>query len=335
MRTFLEKHAKILFLCLFVVLTCTACANPRGKDGKTKVDEIITSETIEVRKGNVNVSDIKDQKLAKKYAKLDNDDMITIQPTTFKDAISNGWFDGIIVWPLAQLINKVASISDAGVGIIVATLLVQLIVFAFTGKSQISTQRMQEIQPEIQAIQRKYQNKKDEASQMKMYQETQALYQKYDIHPFGTILVTFIQLPIMMGMYYATLRAYSVVAGSFLGMSLNTTPMQGFKTMNIGVIVIYALMIICQLLTTKLPQLLKKHQDKVDGVKTHSYRKEETNTTQNQMNMTMYMMTAMFAFLYISWPVAMSFYWAVSSLIRMVQTVVIHNVMAKQAKKAA
>lgn len=36
----------------------------------------------------------------------------------------------------------------------------------------------------------------------------------------------------------------------------------------------------------------------------------------NTMNMTMYMTTALIAFMYISWPIAMSFYWLVSSIIR-------------------
>ena len=62
-------------------------------------------------------------------------------------------------------------------------------------------------QPEIQKIQNKYKDKTDERSKMQMAQEMQNLYQKYDIHPFGSMLITFIQLPIMMGMYYATMRS--------------------------------------------------------------------------------------------------------------------------------
>ena len=56
-----------------------------------------------------------------------------------------------------------------------------------------SAQRMQEIQPEMQRIQDKYKGKTDDRSRMMMAQETQKLYQKYDIHPFGSILVTFIR----------------------------------------------------------------------------------------------------------------------------------------------
>ena len=31
MKQFLQKKAKLVFLCMLVLLTCTACANPRGR----------------------------------------------------------------------------------------------------------------------------------------------------------------------------------------------------------------------------------------------------------------------------------------------------------------
>lgn len=329
MKKFLQEKSKIIFLCLFIVMTCTACSNPRGTDGKTKVDEIIASEQIEVKKSLVNVTEIEDKKLSNEYKKLNDDDTITIEPTTFSEAIADGWFDGLIVWPIAQIINTIASYTDAGVGIIVTTLLIQLIVFMFTRKSQMSSQRMQEIQPEMQKIQNKYKDKTDDCSKMMMYQETQNLYKKYDIHPFGSILVMFIQLPIMMGMYYATMRAASVVYGSFFGLPFSGTPIDGFTQMQFGYIIIYVLMIVCQLLSMKMPQILKKIQDKKDHVKEKKYAEENQNSMMNTMNTTMYFSTAMIAFLYISWPIAMSFYWLVSSIIRIIQSVVLHKIMNK------
>ena len=53
MKQFLQKKAKLVFLCMLVLLTCTACANPRGRDGKTLADQIIASEetTIDAKGG--------------------------------------------------------------------------------------------------------------------------------------------------------------------------------------------------------------------------------------------------------------------------------------------
>ena len=66
-------------------------------------------------------------------------------------------------------------------------------------------------------------------------------------------------------------------------------------------------MIVCQLLSMKMPQILKKIQDKKDHVKEKKYAEENQNSMMNTMNTTMYFSTAMIAFLYISWPIAMSF----------------------------
>ena len=137
-----------------------------------KVDQIISNEEFKVKRSDVSIENMKDAKLEKEYKKLDKDDEITIKPTTFKQAWSSGWFDGLIVWPLATLINKVSAATDAGIGIIVTTVILQVVLFAFTAKSQMSNQKMQEITPEIQKIQNKYKGKTDQQSQMRMYQET-------------------------------------------------------------------------------------------------------------------------------------------------------------------
>lgn len=332
---------KILFLCGFVLMGLAGCSAPRGTDGKTKVDQIIASEKIEIPKSQVNTTEIGDETLKKEYGKLKDSDTITIEPTGFGATLSQSWFDGLIVWPIAQLINVFASWTDAGVGIILATLLIQLVVFAFTYKSQLASQRMQGIQPELTRIQNKYKDKTDDRSRMLMAQETQKIYQKYDIHPFGTILVTFIQLPIMMGMYYATMRASAVVYGSFLGMSLSETPIEAFKSLGTGSvqwgpIIIYLLMIVMQIVSLKLPQWLKKYDDKKNGVRRKKYLKENDNPMASTMNMTMYFTTAMIAFMYLSWPIAMSFYWFVSSCVRSLMQLYMHFVlMKKQQKKAA
>ena len=332
---------KILFLCGFVLMGLAGCSAPRGTDGKTQVDQIIASEKIEIPKSQVNTTEIGDETLKKEYGKLKDSDTITIEPTGFGATLSQSWFDGLIVWPIAQLINVFASWTDAGVGIILATLLIQLVVFAFTYKSQLASQRMQEIQPELTRIQNKYKDKTDDRSRMLMAQETQKIYQKYDIHPFGTILVTFIQLPIMMGMYYATMRASAVVYGSFLGMSLSETPIEAFKSLGTGSvqwgpIIIYLLMIVMQIVSLKLPQWLKKYDDKKNGVRRKKYLKENDNPMASTMNMTMYFTTAMIAFMYLSWPIAMSFYWFVSSCVRSLMQLYMHFVlMKKQQKKAA
>lgn len=332
MKAFMKDKYKVLLLCLFVLFGMAACSNPRGADGKTKADQIISSETLVIDKDQVNISDISNEALREELENTPGD-TITIEPTSWSSAWSNGWFEGLIVWPIAQLINWFASFTDAGWGIILATLVIQLVIYAFSYKSQLAQQRMQEIQPQMQKIQDKYTGKNDERSRMLMAQETQKLYNDYDIHPFGTILVTFIQLPVMMGMFYATMRAATTVIGSFMGIPLSETPLEGFKNLQWGPITVYLLMIVMSIVSMMLPKWLKKLQDKRDGVKEKKYEQQKSGGMMaNTMNMTMYMTTAMISLMYISWPIAMSFYWLVSSVIRSGLSVVSHFISDKQDK---
>ena len=55
--------------------------------------------------------------------------------------------------------------------------------------------------PELQKISKKYRGKKDQASQMKMQEETMAVYEKYGVSPTGSCLQLFIQMPIFFALY--------------------------------------------------------------------------------------------------------------------------------------
>lgn len=333
MKKFFKNKKKLLFICLLLMVSLTACSSPRGSDGKTKVNEIIASETFEVQKKNVNVTDVPEE-VQKEYENVADDEYITIEATSFGDAMNSGWFNGLIVWPIAQLINWIASKTDAGFGIIGATCLIQLLVFAFTVKSQVSSQRMQMLQPELQKIQNKYAGKTDDRSRMLMAQETQQLYKQNNISPFGSILVMFIQLPILMGMYYATMRASAIVVGSFGSIDLSITPLAGLQNGHISYIIIFALMVFFNFLSYKIPQWLQKYEKKKNHVKEKKYAQPKDNGgMMGNMNMMMYMSTAMIAILAFSWPLAMSFYWLVSSIFRVVQNLVVHKVFI--SKRAA
>ncbi len=85
---------------------------------------------------------------------------------------------------------------DAGVAIIAFTIIIRLILFPLSKKSIKTQIRMREIQPEIAAVQKKYTNKQEQML------KTMELYKKHNIKPLGGTLVLFIQLPILIGLYY-------------------------------------------------------------------------------------------------------------------------------------
>ncbi len=85
---------------------------------------------------------------------------------------------------------------DAGIAVIVFTIIVRLILFPLSKKAIVTQVRMKEIQPEIDAL-RETMKSDREGQAMKMMQ----LYKDKKISPFSSFLVILIQLPIIFALY--------------------------------------------------------------------------------------------------------------------------------------
>lgn len=92
-------------------------------------------------------------------------------------------------------------VMNIGLCIILFTFVTKLLMFPLTIKQQKSSKLMSIMQPEIQAIQKKYKNKKDQDSMMKQNVEIQAVYEKYGTSMTGGCLPLIIQMPILFALY--------------------------------------------------------------------------------------------------------------------------------------
>ena len=70
---------------------------------------------------------------------------------------------------------------------------------------------LQKMNPELQAIQKKYKNKRDQVSMQKMQEETQMVYQKYGVSPTGSCIQMLIQMPILFALYRVFLNVPAYV----------------------------------------------------------------------------------------------------------------------------
>ncbi|HEU4326854.1 MAG TPA: YidC/Oxa1 family membrane protein insertase [Roseiflexaceae bacterium] len=93
----------------------------------------------------------------------------------------------------------------AGLAIILFTIVARLLIFPLTLKSLQSTRKMQELQPQIKELQRKY--GKD---QQRLTEETMKLYREYKINPAGGCLPMLLQFPIFIGVYQAVIQLAQV-----------------------------------------------------------------------------------------------------------------------------
>ena len=260
----------------------------------------------------------------------ETNEIIQITPTTtFQEIMaSENWFSAILVWPMAQVLNYLSPYIGVAGAIALLTLVVNAILMIFTLKSTIATQQMQMLQPEMEKIQRKYEGKDDEASKMKQAQEMQALYKKYNVNPFSMILVTFLQFPIIIAMYQAVQRATAVKTGTFMGLSLETTILNGIKAGQWGYLGIFIVMGAAQYASMMLPQYLAKKKAEEEAAKHH--RKPPENNNPNKM-MQYYMLVMILVF-GLMWPAAMSIYWTIYSLVTILKTLLTQKIIDNQKK---
>ena len=86
--------------------------------------------------------------------------------------------------------------ADAGVIIILVTIIVRLILFPLSQKSIRTQLKMKDITPELEAIKQKYANDKQEQAK-----QTMAFYKQKGVNPFSGFFAILIQFPIIISLY--------------------------------------------------------------------------------------------------------------------------------------
>lgn len=122
---------------------------------------------------------------------------------------------GFIMNGLYMFMDGVFSIENIGLCIILFTFVINILMIPLTIKTQKSSKMSQVMNPEIQAIAKKYKNKKDNESMMKMQQEQQAVYAKYGVSPMGSCLPMLIQMPILFALYQVIWKVPAYVSSVY------------------------------------------------------------------------------------------------------------------------
>ena len=118
---------------------------------------------------------------------------------------------GSILGPIATVLGYVMDILfrftssfgvfNVGLCIILFTIVMKTLMIPLTIKQQKTTKLMSVMNPEIQAIQKKYKGKSDQESMQRQNVEIQAVYEKYGTSMTGGCLPLLIQLPILLALY--------------------------------------------------------------------------------------------------------------------------------------
>lgn len=130
---------------------------------------------------------------------------------------------GLIIGNIAKLLGFIMNaifealssigIENLGLCIVLFTIIIYTLMLPMTVKQQKTSKMMAVMNPEIQAVQKKYANKKDQASMAKMQEEMGLIYEKYGTSPTSGCLGSIIQLPIFFALWPVVQNIPAYVGG--------------------------------------------------------------------------------------------------------------------------
>lgn len=277
------------------------------------------TETLEnsktILQEKLNKNEITQKNYDKKINSLVN---INELPKCAEFNVTDGGYEGlwntVFVKPLAWLILKVGSVvRNYGLSVIIITLLIRLCLYPVTKNTATQSEKMKEVKPEMDKIEKKYKGKTDQQSQMAKSQETMVLYKKYGINPISGCIFAIIQIPLFFAFYEALTRLPAIFEGNFLGLQLGTTAGTALLKGQWYYIIIVLLVIAATYYSMKLN-------------KTASMDGDQAKT----MNMMTNIMIVMISIASFTISTGITFYWITNNAFTIVQ-----NLLVKRRSKNA
>jgi len=225
-----------------------------------------------------------------------------------------GWINRYAVIPVFNFLE--GFIGSYGIIILLLTILIKLVLFPLTYKSYMSTAKMRVLKPQIDEINERI--PKDKA--MERQQATMALYRKVGVNPMGGCLPMLLQMPILIALFRFFPASIELRQESFLwATDLSTYDSILDLPFNIPfygahVSLFTLLMAATNIIYTRINQEMTQSSAQMPGMKGM-----------------MYMMPVMFLFFFNSYAAGLSYYYFISTLITIGQTLLIRQFVDEKA----
>lgn len=220
------------------------------------------------------------------------------------------WWDIIAIQPMTNVLVVLTHFlfNNFGLAVIALTLIVNAAMYPLTMKQIKSSKAMQDIQPKMLELQKKFAGDKQ-----KLAQEQMRLYREAGMNPVGCIVPMLIQMPIWIALYQSIIRLVGVTPEDFLGLSrflynwpvaFSSLPLNNsFLWLDLGTPDKFLI----------LPVLVGASmwvQQKMSMTNAGDPR------AQSQARMMLWMMPLIFAFFSLNFPSGLALYWVTTSVVR-------------------
>ncbi len=291
-----------------------------------KVDNFTNAQFF-VERNTVNQSEIRDTYYVYMGPKVD-DNLVAYNKSEenswglsnlrLDEILSSGWLGWLETILKFLMESFYRLIPNWGVSIILMTVLLKIAMYPLTKKSSMGILKMQELQPQIKALQDKY-----TGSPEKLNTEMAKFYKEVGYNPMSGCLPLLIQFPLIFAMFnlfnnYFEFRGAMFIPGWIPDLSLSDSV--GFFPEGLWFIggapisILPFIYVASQLLFTKLTQ---------------------TNATSSNPSMKymMYIMPLAFFFVFYRAPSGLLLYWTVSNFLQLFQQMYINKIMHSKRKE--
>ncbi len=303
----INKKIKLMLILIISVLFLSGCTKTMEDDGKA----VKNPETGQNLTQNIlcRPTDEETIKVYEKYPdKVNLEKLPECKTMKFNAGKDEGLWTNVFVKPLAWLIITIGNfVKNYGLSVIITSLLIRLVAFPVTRKTAMQSELLNQAKPELDRIEKKYENKTDQESMFKKTQEISMVYKKYNISPASGCLYAFLQLPLFIAFLEAINRVPAIFEDKMWIFKLGTTPWTGIQNGNFQYLAIIVVL----------------------GLITYFSFKLNVSTVQNDqtkmMNRTMVIMIVVMS---IFMTTALDIYWLTSNLFTIGQ-----NLLIKRSKK--
>jgi YidC/Oxa1 family membrane protein insertase len=228
----------------------------------------------------------------------------------YNNLIFNPLYNGLI-----YLIDVIPGI-DAGIAVIIFTIIVRLILFPISKKAVVTQVKMKEIEPELNRIKKEIPDRQQQALAV------MDLYKKKGVNPFSSFLFLFIQIPIIWALYRIFMSSglpavkesllYSFVKAPIIDMNFLGIVDIGSKSITLALIAAIA-------------QYLQLHFSFSASGKPVKSDDPAMDMAQNMMKNMKYVFPVMVFFISYKIAAVVALYWTVSSLFTLGQEIVVRR----------
>ena len=210
--------------------------------------------------------------------------------------------EAILHWILEFFHGITTSVGfdNYGLAIIMLTILIKLCLYPLTVKQVKSMKGMQDLQPKMKKLQEQYKN-----NPQLMQQKIGELYKEAGVNPLAGCLPLIIQMPILMGMFYALQNFSYTGTPGFMWLPTLSDPDP-----------LYILPVLSAL-TTFLQQ------------------KQTTTEMNQQMKIMMIFMPIFIGYISLNFPAGLVLYWVTMNIVQIIQQWWMYRGEDKKAKGAA